>query len=90
MIFHINIESNPGSVGRLGAGLIHASLLKFQKFNGIKVQIVKEPTLLFEKSQLNLTRSKIYNEQNKRVYVKFIFMTILFEFGKTHKKLVLL
>ena len=37
MIFHINKESNPGSVGRLGAGLIHASLLKFQKFNGIKV-----------------------------------------------------
>ena len=38
MIFHINIESNPGSVGRLGAGLIHASLLKFNfKFNGIKV-----------------------------------------------------
>lgn len=37
MIFHINIESNPGSVGRLGAGLIHASLLKFLRFNGIKV-----------------------------------------------------
>lgn len=78
MIFHINIESNPGSVGRLGAGLIHASLLKFLRFNGIKVQTVKEPTLLFEKSQLNLDLSKIYNIQDKRVYIKFIFMTILF------------
>lgn len=62
MIFHINIESNPGSVGRLGAGLIHASLLKFQKFNGIKVQIVKEPKLLFEKSQLNLSLITIQQE----------------------------
>lgn len=55
MIIHINIESNPGSVGRLGAGLIHASLFKQYncQFNGVKVQIVKEPTLLFEKSQLN-------------------------------------
>lgn len=59
MIFHINIESNPGSVGRLGAGLIHASLFKLLKFNGIKVQIVKEPTLLFEKSQLSSNFSKI-------------------------------
>ena len=28
MVFHINKEYNPGSVGRLGAGLIHASLFK--------------------------------------------------------------
>lgn len=28
MIFHINREFNPGSVGRLGAGLIHASLFE--------------------------------------------------------------
>lgn len=33
MIFHINKESNPGSVGRLGAGLIHASLFEFINSN---------------------------------------------------------
>jgi hypothetical protein len=30
MIFHIKKESNPGSVGRLGADLIHASLLELK------------------------------------------------------------
>jgi hypothetical protein len=39
MIFHINKEFNPSSVGRLGAGLIHASLLKFLniRLDGVKV-----------------------------------------------------
>lgn len=32
MIVHINKESNPGSVGRLGADLIHASLFKLSNF----------------------------------------------------------
>jgi hypothetical protein len=45
-------ESNPGSVGRLGADLIHASLFEnFYIFNGVKVYKIKEPKLLFEKSQ---------------------------------------
>jgi len=45
-------EYNPGSVGRLGADLIHASLIKFSKWiNGAKVSTIKESKLLFEKSQ---------------------------------------
>ena len=73
MIFHINIESNPGSVGRLGAGLIHASLLKFLKFNGIKVQTVKEPTLLFEKSQLNPIKTQKLSAVPKKSFSKLCY-----------------
>ena len=49
-------ESNPGSVGRLGACLIHASLFYTQEefIDGVKVSIIKEPKLLFEKTQLNV------------------------------------
>ena len=51
-MLNINKEFNPGSVGRLGADLIHASLFKFFifKFNGAKVITIKKPTLLFKKS----------------------------------------
>lgn len=50
-MFTINKEFNPGSVGRLGADLIHASLFEFKnsKFNGVKVRSVKEPKLLLKK-----------------------------------------
>lgn len=53
MKLNIKRESNPGSVGRLGADLIHASLFEnfFIFFNGVKVYKIKEPKLLFEKSQ---------------------------------------
>jgi hypothetical protein len=49
-MFNINKEFNPGSVGRLGADLIHASLLQFNncELNGAKVSTIKKSKLLFE------------------------------------------
>lgn len=49
-VYYIKLEFNPGSVGRLGADLIHASLLQFNncELNGAKVSIIKKSKLLFE------------------------------------------